>query len=87
LEIHERAAEANLYVYDPFVVEESNVKSLDALLDKSEALILVTQHQEFVNMDLGKLKDNGIKLVIDGRNCLDKDRIRKLGIVYRGIGR
>ena len=82
-----KAAEANLYVYDPFVVEESNVKSLDELLDKSEALILVTPHQEFVNMDLRKLGDNGIKLVIDGRNCLDKDRIRKLGIVYRGIGR
>jgi UDP-N-acetyl-D-glucosamine dehydrogenase len=78
---------ANLYVYDPFVLEQSTVKSLDELLDKSEALILTTPHQEFVNMDLGKLKDNGIKIVIDGRNCLDKEKIEKLGIIYRGIGR
>jgi len=36
-------------------------------------------------MDLDKLK--GIKIVIDGRNCLDKEKIKNLGIVYQGIGR
>lgn len=82
-----KAAEANLHIYDPFVVEQSTVKSLDELLEKSEALILITPHQEFVNMDLAKLKDNEIKIVIDGRNCLNKERIQQLGIVYRGIGR
>jgi len=34
-----------------------------------------------------KLKENNIKIVIDGRNCLDKEKIKSLGIAYHGIGR
>jgi len=82
-----KATQANLHIYDPFIKEQSTVKSLDELLEKSDALVLVTPHQEFVNMDLEKLRDNRTKIVIDGRNCLDKEKIQKLGIVYRGIGR
>ena len=33
------------------------------------------------------LKENNIKIVIDGRNCLDKEKIKSLGIAYHGIGR
>jgi len=47
---------------------------------------LVTDHKEFKEMDLNKLKENGIKVVIDGRNCLDKVKIKELGIAYHGIG-
>jgi len=34
-----------------------------------------------------ELKKNDIKVVIDGRNCLDKEKIKGLGIIYKGIGR
>ncbi len=78
---------ANLYIYDPFVKDQSTVDSLDELLKKSEALVLVTAHKEFSEMDLVKLKKNNIKVVIDGRNCLDKEKIKGLGIIYKGIGR
>ncbi|GAG17133.1 unnamed protein product, partial [marine sediment metagenome] len=43
-----------------------------------------TNHNEFLNI-YNKL--NNIKLIIDGRNCLDKEKIKELNIVYRGIGR
>ena len=33
------------------------------------------------------VEDKGIKVIIDGMNCLDKDAIKKLGIIYKGIGR
>ena len=46
---------------------------------------IVTGHSEFVNMDLSKL--GKVKVIVDGRNCLDKDKIRSLGVVYRVIGR
>ena len=78
---------AYINIYDPFVKERSTVKSIDELLKKSEALVLVTPHQEFVDMDLNELKNNHVKIVIDGRNCLDKEKIEKMGIVYKGIGR
>jgi len=55
-------------------------------VDKSDYLILVTAHDEFRNMDLEKLKGK-IKIIIDGRNCLDKNKVIALGIKYKGIGR
>ena len=29
----------------------------------------------------------GVEVILDGRNCLDGDRIKKQNILYRGIGR
>ena len=77
---------ADVYVYDPYLKDKSNVNSLNELLEKSDYIILVTNHDEFKNMDLKRLKENGIKIIIDGRNCLDKEEIKKLGIAYHGIG-
>lgn len=77
---------ADLYIYDPFVMSQSNVASLDELLDKSEILVIADNHTEFEKMDLQKLKKNNILLVVDGKNCLDKNAILNLGIGYKGIG-
>jgi UDP-N-acetyl-D-glucosamine dehydrogenase len=78
---------ANVFIFDPYVKEKSNVKNLNELTEKSDYIILVTDHDEFKNIDLNKLKDNNIKVIIDGRNCLNKDQIKNLGIAYHGIGR
>ena len=82
-----KAKEADVFVFDPYIKKDSNVKDLDALLDKSDYVILVTDHKEFKNMNLDKLKENNMKVIIDGRNCLDKEKIKNLGILYHGIGR
>ena len=76
-----------LFIFDPHVKGKSNVKDLNELLSKADYLILATDHNEFKNMDLSKLKENNIKIIIDGKNCLDKEQIKNLGIYYRGIGR
>lgn len=78
---------AQVFVFDPHIPKKSNVKSLDELLKKSEALILVTDHDEFKNIEPKTLKKYKIKAIIDGKNCLDKDAIKRLGIIYKGIGR
>jgi nucleotide sugar dehydrogenase len=79
--------EGDMEIYDPFVPDKSTVKSLAELLEKSEVIVVATNHSEFVNMNPEELKKNNIKLVIDGRNCLDKEAIVNLGINYKGIGR
>jgi len=78
---------AEVFVFDPNVKQGSNVKDMDELLNKSDYLILATDHNEFRNMDLEKLKKQKILAVIDGRNCLDKEKIKSMGILYHGIGR
>ena len=78
---------AEVFVFDPHIQKGSNVKDFDELLKKSDYIILATAHNEFKEMDLNKLKENNIKIIIDGRNCLDKEKIKSLGILYHGVGR
>ena len=78
---------ADVFVFDPHVKNGTNVKNLDELLNKSDYIILATDHNEFKNIDLNQLKKHKILVVIDGRNCLDKDKIKSMGILYHGIGR
>ena len=82
-----KAKNADVFVFDPHVKKGSNVKDLNELLNKSDYLILATDHSEFRAMDLNLLKKNRILAVIDGRNCLDKEKVKSMGILYHGIGR
>jgi len=77
---------AKLKIYDPYIRNLSTVNNLDDALN-SECIVIVTAHDEFKKMDIEKLKQKGVKVVIDGRNCLDKDKIKNNGIIYKGIGR
>lgn len=78
---------AEVLIFDPNTEKHSTVKSLEELLEKTDALILATDHKEFKEMDSALFKKYGIKAIVDGRNCLDKKAIEDLGIVYKGIGR
>lgn len=78
---------ASVSIFDPYVLEKSTVKNLAELFKKSDAILLATDHDEFKKIDSALFKKYGIKVVIDGKNCLDKEAIKKLGIIYKGIGR
>lgn len=76
----------NFTQFDPYVPDLSNVKSLEELLQKSEALIVATNHDVFKEISANLFKKYNIKVIIDGKNCLDKLGIEKNDIVYKGIG-
>ncbi|MBU0598624.1 nucleotide sugar dehydrogenase [Patescibacteria group bacterium] len=78
---------AMVEVFDPYLPDQSTVKNLEELLKKSEALIIATDHNEFKQLSLSLLKKNGIKVVIDGKNCLNNKLIKKSKIIYKGVGR
>ncbi|MFX0087338.1 MAG: nucleotide sugar dehydrogenase [Candidatus Hodarchaeota archaeon] len=73
--------------YDPEVKSMSSVSSLDELLGKSDFLVLITDHNEFRTLSPKKLAENKIIGILDGRNVLRKEELKKLGILFRGIGR
>jgi len=77
---------ADLLIYDPFVSNLSNVKSLDEALDNCIGVVVATAHKRFGDLTKEILKRKNIKVVIDGMNKLDKDILEKK-IIYRGIGR
>ena len=55
----------------------------------ANAVILVTEWQEFIQADWKDIKKQMKKpyLVFDGRNALAQDKLRALGFKYVGIGR
>ncbi len=86
------SAGAKVTAYDPFIakIDKTNVhiaKSLSTSIESSSAIIIATAHKDFLNLDYTLLAKNGIKVIIDGRNCLDRQRVECAGIVYKGIGR
>jgi hypothetical protein len=71
--------------WDKFHVRYWIILDDEKLLEKSEALVLVTNHQDFLNKE-DLFKKFKIKAIVDGVNCLDKEKIKKAGIRYHGIG-
>ena len=74
--------------YDPFLSAQSDFESLAAALQWATVVVLCTAHQEFVkNLSTLLVKNPQITVMFDGRNCLDRKLITKLGITYFGVGR
>jgi len=84
-ELEKRGAE--LTVYDPYFPDMSTVGSLDEALKDSFAVILATDHKEFKEITTEKLNSHGVKVLVDGKNCLDLDSFEGSGVAYKGIGR
>jgi UDPglucose 6-dehydrogenase len=60
----------------------------ERLADGCDALVLVTDWQQFRNLDYGKmatLMNNPV--MIDGRNFLDREELQRAGFQYVGVGR
>jgi UDPglucose 6-dehydrogenase len=87
---------ATVTACDPVAEEQarklvSSISFADSALDAvdgADALVLVTEWPEFIDLDWGAVAQamRGT-LVIDGRNALDADAVRAAGLVYEGIGR
>ncbi len=77
---------AKVLTFDPYFPQLSDVKNLKELLRKSEAILLVTDHKEFKSIEAKDFQRYKIKVIIDGKNCLNKEEIKRKKIIYKGIG-
>jgi UDPglucose 6-dehydrogenase len=87
---------ATVRAYDPAAVDKAKaiLPELDylenayAVADGADALIVVTEWNEFRNLDLARIRLSMRQpALVDGRNIYDPAAMRELGFVYRGIGR
>jgi UDPglucose 6-dehydrogenase len=90
------AAGAQVRAYDPAAMEGARVRlpevdyTRDAygLAAGADALVVVTEWNEFRHLDLARVKGSMRRaVVVDGRNIYDPVVMRELGFTYRGIGR
>lgn len=79
-------AKAEIVVQDPYVKDYK--MSIEKVLKGAQALVLMTDHDQYRKLNLVKLKKlmRTKPIIIDGRNLFDKDKAKKLGFIYKGIG-
>jgi len=89
---------ARVKAYDPIANEacrrqrpELNIEyaaNAMALAEDCDALVIVTEWEEFRYLDLNRIGEvMNAKVLIDGRNVLDPEAVKAAGFKYRGIGR
>jgi UDPglucose 6-dehydrogenase len=87
---------AKVKAYDPIVSQSGLSHGLsgviietnpEMLADGCDALVLVTDWQEFLKLDYQKMAQSmNNPVMIDGRNFLNRDHLKQAGFNYVGIG-
>ena len=87
---------AKIRAYDPQAMEVAKKILPDIIycdnpyqaVEDSDALIIITEWDEFKNLDLLKVKKLLKQpVIIDGRNIFDPSQMKELGFSYHGVGR
>jgi len=87
----------NIKAYDPQAIDNAKrifkdkieyCNTLYECLEGAEALVVLTEWNQFRNPDFEKIGDlMGKKIIFDGRNIYDPTRVKDSGFEYYGIGR
>jgi UDPglucose 6-dehydrogenase len=87
---------ATVRAYDPAAIAGAKAllpeveyrRNAYAIARGADALLLVTEWNEFRQLDLLRIKRSMRRpVLVDGRNIYEPSKMRELGFVYRGIGR
>ena len=90
------AAGAEVRAYDPAAIERAKPLLPDVVYLKdayevatgADAIVLVTEWNEFRQLDMARMKQVMRRpVIVDGRNIYDPAVMKSLGFTYRGIGR
>lgn len=90
------AQKAKVKAFDPVAVENSRAifnnniefgSNMYDILKGADALIILTEWNEFKQADFEKIKGNlRVPRIIDGRNIYDRDKLKEMGFEYYGVG-
>jgi UDPglucose 6-dehydrogenase len=85
---------ATVVAWDPVVTNPGGLSGVAiaptpaVAIESADACVLVTEWPEIVSLDWGAIRATMANpVVIDGRNALDPDAMRRWGFSYEGIGR
>lgn len=90
------AAGAKVRAYDPVAMDVAKdlmpkvemSKDAYAVADGADAVIVVTEWNEFRNLDLERVRDSMSQpIIFDGRNIYRPELMNTLGFTYHGVGR
>jgi len=89
-ELRRKGAEVRLH--EPLVQDheypEPMIRDIYEAIKGADALLLMTKHKDYIEMDLGKvLEIMNLPVLIDGRNAYDGSEMVSRGFTYKGVGK
>ena len=82
---------AEIVAHDPYVrnfPEAELTRDLMGAARDADALMIVTKHKDYYEMDLKELVENmRTPIIIDGRDVVNPEEAKNAGFLYRGIGK
>ena len=86
-------SEVKIKIFDPYfksttVFSHKTESNFDEAVSDADAIILVTAHDEFCNLDLStltRLMKNPV--IVDCQGIIMPEKAKKAGLIFRGIGR
>ncbi|MBM4466152.1 MAG: UDP-glucose/GDP-mannose dehydrogenase family protein [Chloroflexi bacterium] len=87
---------AQVKAYDPQAMETARriltnivyCENAYAVAEGADALILVTEWNEFKQLDMMRIRETMRQpIILDGRNVYDPRRMKEMGFIHRGMGR
>ena len=91
-----KAHGATIRAYDPVAMEKatkivpdiSYTKDAYECASGADALLIITEWNEFRQLDLKRIKKTmNTAIIIDGRNIYEPEKMRKIGFIYQSVGR
>ncbi len=82
----------DIHIYDPFFISDSifGIKTetnLDNILPKMNAVIIITGHDEFKQLETSYFTKMKNPILIDTRGIIDPSSAKQNKIIFRGLGR
>jgi nucleotide sugar dehydrogenase len=83
---------ANIHIYDPYFTSNQvfgiDVEdNLDEILPKVNAVVIVTGHDDFKEIDISDFSKTKNSILIDTRGIINPESIKTNNIIFRGLGR
>jgi nucleotide sugar dehydrogenase len=88
-----KALGTNIHIYDPYFssTKQFGINVLESispeLLEKMNAAIIVTAHEEFTKIDISKFSKMKTSILIDTRGIVDPIDAQNYQLIFRGLGR
>jgi UDPglucose 6-dehydrogenase len=87
--------DCRVFAYDPkarlpehIFEKATQTETLEESIDQADCLILATDWEEFTQLDWKQVKQKMKgNIIVDGRNCLEPEKMKALGFQYIGVGR
>jgi nucleotide sugar dehydrogenase len=84
--------DSQVHIYDPFFysTEIFGLKvenNLENILHEMDAVVIVTGHDEFKQIDVDSFLKTKSKILIDSRGIIDPISIKNKNLIFRGLGR